>query len=214
MIEQTRQMQSWEGQFGKDYTDRNAHDLEHMESLYKQRCGVSRTELNDAFLGSLDRSARILEVGCNIGNQLLCLQKMGFHSLYGIDLQAYAVEQAKARTKNINIIQGGALDIPFKDGYFDVVFTSCLLMHIAPSDIAIALGELHRCSSRYIFAYEYFAEDWTEVNYRGQDQLLWKNNFAKLFLDKFPDLKLIKEQRFKYPDSDLVDTAFLLEKTR
>jgi len=67
---------------------------------------------------------RILEVGCNVGNQLRMLQRMGFNNLYGIELQQYAIEKAKALTKRINIIHGVADDIPFKDGYFDMVFTS------------------------------------------------------------------------------------------
>lgn len=30
----TKQMKVWQGEFGKDYTDRNALSLEEMESLY------------------------------------------------------------------------------------------------------------------------------------------------------------------------------------
>ena len=108
MVTLTTQMKMWQGDFGKEYTERNALSLQEMESLYKRHYGISRTEMNLKFLQNLNSSLRILEVGCNIGNQLLCLQKIGFANLYGIELQGYAVEISKARTKGINIIQGSA----------------------------------------------------------------------------------------------------------
>ncbi len=208
----TNQMNTWMGSFGKEYTDRNALSFEEMEAMYKGIYGVTKTELNQRFLGGIDRSARILEVGSNIGNQLLCLQKMGFCSLYGIELQSYAVELAKSRTRNINIIEGSAFDIPYKDGYFNLVFTSGVLIHMHPSDIAEAMGEIHRCSSKYIWGLEYYADEYTEESYRGNEDLLWKADFSKLYLELFNDLVIVKEERLQYLDSDNVDNMFLLRK--
>ena len=90
----------------------------------KRKYGKTRTEFNEKFLEGTDRSASILEVGSNIGLQLLCLQRMGFNNLYGIELQNYAIELAKSRTRYINIIEGSIFDIPYKDGFFDIVFTT------------------------------------------------------------------------------------------
>ncbi len=208
----TGQMQKWMGEFGKEYTERNILSLEGMEALYKRNYGVTRTELNERFLEGMDRSIRILEVGSNIGNQLLCLQEMGFSNLYGIELQSYAVELSKSRTRRINIIEGLASDIPYKDGYFDLVFTSGVLIHISPSDIALVMREIHRCTKRYIWGFEYYADEYTEIEYRGHRNLLWKADFAKLYLDQFRDLELVREERLKYLDNDNVDTMFLLRK--
>lgn len=214
MAKKTEQMEKWVGQFGKEYTDRNALSLEEMEALYKRNYGINRTELSERFLGNLDRSIKILEVGSNIGNQLLCLQRMGFSDLWGIELQSYAVELSKSRTRGINIIKASAFDIPFKDGYFDLVFTSGLLIHIAPSDIRLVMGEIHRCSKEYIWGFEYYAEEYTEITYRGHRNLLWKADFVKLYCETFDDLELIKEERIKYLDSDNIDTMFLLRKRK
>ena len=74
---------------------------------------------------------------------------MGFTNLYGIELQGYAVELSKSRTHNINIIQGSAFDIPFKNEYFDLVFTSGLLIHIHPSNIREAMNEIYRCTKKF-----------------------------------------------------------------
>ena len=207
-------MNEWAGNFGKEYTDRNALTMEEMELLYKKQFGVTRTEMNSKIIGDLDRNVKVLEVGSNIGNQLLCLQIDGFKNLYGIELQSYAVELAKSRTRGINIIQGSAFDIPFKDSFFDLVFTSRLLIHIASQNIASALDEIYRCTKQYIWCFEYYATEYTQITYRGHTDLLWKANFSRLFLERFGDLTLVKEELFKYQDSDNVDAMFLLRKER
>ena len=155
---------------------------------------------------------RILEVGSNVGNQLLCLQRMGFGALYGIELQSYAVEISKSKSKNINIIQGEASDIPFKDGYFDMVFTSGVLIHIAPKNLQDVLGEIHRCTKKYIFGFEYYSDETKEIAYRGNSDLLWKADFAGKYLGLFDDLALAKEERIKYLGNENVDEMFLLKK--
>ena len=214
MKEITEQIRMWGGTFGEEYTDRNALTLEQMDGLYKKNYGITGTELCEEFIGDLERSIKILEVGSNIGNKLLMLQRMGFKYLYGIEINSYAIERAKANTTGINIIQASAFDIPFKNNYFDLVFTSGVLIHIAPADIERALKEIHRCSREYIWGFEYYAEAYTEVRYRGHDNLLWKTDFARLYLERFEDLELIKEKRLKYLDNSNIDTIYLLKKVR
>lgn len=212
MAPTTVQMGKWAGPFGKAYTDRNAASLNEMEELSRKRLGWARTELNERFLRRLDRRSRILEAGCNIGNQLLCLQRMGFQDLWGVELQRYAVENAKARTHGIGLVQASVLEIPFQAGSFDLVFTSAVLIHVAPPDIRRALSEIRRCSRRWIWGYEYFSEGYEPVPYRGHRDLLWKTDFARLYQESFPDLSLVKEEKYRYTDNDNVDAMFLLRK--
>jgi pseudaminic acid biosynthesis-associated methylase len=212
MKNHTDQTQQWSSAFGKEYTDRNPQTVEAMDKLYKKQFGLTRTELNLMFLSNLDRSIKILEVGSNVGVQLQGLQRNGFENLYGIELQPYAVEVSKQNTKNINLIQGSAFDIPFKDSYFDLVFTSGVLIHISPDDLNIAMREIFRCTSEYIWGFEYYADQYSEIPYRGSRNLLWKADFAKLYLDKFKDLELVKKKRIKYLDNDNVDSMFLIRK--
>jgi len=212
LMHTTTQMEQWGGEFGKNYTDRNTFSFEEMEQLYKKNFGITRTQLNRRFVDNLDRSIRILEIGSNVGNQLTCLQKIGFTNLYGIELQRYAVEQSKIRTKNIDIIQGSAFDIPYKDNYFDLVFTSGVLIHISPSDIHKALNEIYRCTQQYIWGFEYYSDKYKTVNYRGHEELLWKTNFASLYIDTCPQLSLVKEEKIPYLTNEHVDTMFLLQK--
>jgi len=189
-----KQMKEWIGDFGKKYTNRNALTLDEMNEMYRKKFGISREDLNNLFIDKMNRNIKILEVGSNVGNQLLLLQKMGFKNLYGIEINNYAVELSKQRTNNINIIQGSAFDIPFKNEYFDLVFTSGVLIHIPPPDINLMLNEIYRCTKEYIWGFEYYDEKYTEVIYRGKKDLLWKTNFSKLYLNLFEDVRLIKEK--------------------
>jgi len=208
----SKQITKWKDKFGKEYTNRNALTLDELERMYENNYGLNRTELNNIFIGKFNRSIKILEVGSNIGNQLLLLQKMGFKNLYGIEINDYAVELSKQRTNNINVIQGSAYDIPFKNEYFDLVFTSGVLIHITPHDINLVLNEIYRCTKEYIWGFEYYEEKYTEILYRGKKDLLWKANFAQLYLNLFENLKLIKEKKIKYLNNDNIDVMFLLKK--
>jgi len=138
---------------------------------------------------------------------------MGYLDLWGIELQDYAVEVARKRTSGLNIVKGTAFDIPFKNGFFDLVFTSGVLIHISPDDIDKVLDEIYRCTSKYIWGLEYYnPEGYQMINYRGQDNLLWKTDFSKLFLDRFSDLKLVQKKILKYANNDNLDIMYLLEK--
>jgi pseudaminic acid biosynthesis-associated methylase len=206
-------MNIWQGKFGRDYTMRNNYTPDEMNDLYRKLYGVSRTQINQEFLGDLDRSLRILEVGANVGVQLALLQAAGFTNLYGVELQWYAVELAQQNTRHINILQGTAFDLPFKDGFFDLVFTSGVLIHIAPDDMAQAMQEIYRCSRRYIWGLEYWNAKYIEVPYREHERLLWKGDFAAIYREHFPTLRLLKETHYSYIEHNhLIDTVFLLEK--
>lgn len=210
--ENTLQLKKWTGEFGRSYTQRNTIPLIKLDKIYQKNFGITRTALNRMFLGNIKHSDRILEIGSNTGNQLLFLQKMGFTNLYGIEPQKVAVEAAKSRTRGINIIKGDVFGIPFKDGYFDLVFTSGVLIHIHPKDIKKSIKEIYRCSRKYIWGYEYYNENYKEVVYRGHKKLLWKADFPGIYVKLFPDLKIVKIKYLKYLENNNVDVMFLLKK--
>jgi pseudaminic acid biosynthesis-associated methylase len=209
---ETDQTRVWTGEFGREYTDRNDQSPDELDRFYQENYGISRRKLNEAFLSGISKQARILEVGCNTGTQLLMLQEMGYSSLYGIEIQDYALERAKARLPRAELRQASALSIPYPEKYFDLVFTSGVLIHIAPSDLAGVLGEIHRCSKKWIWGFEYYAPQPTEIQYRGHEQLLWKRDFAKSYCDEFTDLELVKEERVPYLHGGNVDSMFLLKR--
>lgn len=211
---QTAQMRVWQGEFGRAYTDRNTLEMAELDALWSRNYGVSRSAINQMFLEGIPQSASFLEVGCNVGNQLLLLQAQGYTQLTGIELQSYALAGARSRLKGVALEQGSALALPFEDQAFDVVFTSGVLIHIAPDDLPQAMSEIHRCARHYIWGAEYFSSELTAVNYRGNDDLLWKMDYARKYLTLFDDLELVKERRLQYLENNNVDTVFLLKKSK
>ena len=43
---ETEQVRTWSGDFGREYTDRNIYTPAELDELYRRNYGVSRTELN------------------------------------------------------------------------------------------------------------------------------------------------------------------------
>jgi pseudaminic acid biosynthesis-associated methylase len=211
---ETPQTDAWKGDFGREYTDRNTFEVEDLDSLYRKNYGLTRRQINQAFLRDLPQDAKFLEVGCNTGNQLLLLQQMGYSKLSGIEVQPYALGIARSRTQGISLMQGSALALPYEDEGFDVVFTSGVLIHIAPADLPRAMDEIHRCARTYVWGMEYYAPGVTEVNYRSHEGLLWKMDYAQRYLERYRDLELVREQRIPYLENSNVDTVFLLRKKR
>ena len=207
-MKKTEQEEFWAGTFGNEYTLRNTGDW---DAFYKETWGITRTELNEQFLSSLKKDALILEVGCNRGYQLNVLQEQGFTNLWGIDINKNALILAR-ENKNLNIVEGSAFDLPFKDNFFDLVFTSGLLIHISPDDMPSVMNELYRVTKRFIWSFEYFSEDCVEIEYRGNKNQLWKNNFLKLFTNRFPNLEVVEKRMINYLESKNVNMMFLLEK--
>jgi len=62
----TFQEKKWARDLGKEYTAdivKNPQTIKETDKLYVQYFGVSRTKLNEEFVGGLKRSIKILEVG-------------------------------------------------------------------------------------------------------------------------------------------------------
>lgn len=207
----TKEEKFWSSNFGAEYLERNEFSNKELDQLYINNFGIARSKLNKEFLGKL-KLKNILEVGCNVGSQLALLQNQGFKNLYGVEIFPKAVQKAKSHTKNINIIQGTAFDIPFKDSYFDLVFTAGVLIHINPMDVKRAIREIYRVSNKYIWGYEYYNPKYIGIDYRKNKSRLWKGDFCKMYLDIFPGLKLVKRKKLKYLSSENHDEMFLLKK--
>jgi len=71
---------------------------------------------------------------------------------------------------------------------------------------------MYRVSGKYIWGFEYHNAEYVEIDYRGNKDKLWKGDFKQLFLDRFPNLKLVKAESYKYSQSENRDEMYLLEK--
>lgn len=209
----TIQEQFWKGDFGKEYTDRNKwSNDEEWDKIYLDTWGLTKLEINNKVLRDVPRDIKILEVGCNYGAQLRGLQRMGFTNLYGVELQSYAVEESKKVYSGLNIITGSGFDLPFKNGFFDLVCTNGVLIHISPNDHSAFMKEIYRCSNKYIMGWEYYNVEIKELNYRDNQGYMWKADYSKIYQNNFPGLKEKSKHLVKYLANENEDAIFLLKK--
>jgi pseudaminic acid biosynthesis-associated methylase len=179
MTPDTAQLALWRSEFGRTYTDRNDREKPERVEAWRRLLGGITPE-------------RVLEVGCNVGWNLVYLDRLGISELYGIEPQLEAVERARARRPDLGVLLGTAFDLPFRDRHFDLVFTSGVLIHIAPESLGTALDEIHRVSRRWIVAIEYDDPVEQEVAYRGHDHALWKRDHGAAWQGRYPGLRLVR----------------------
>jgi ubiquinone/menaquinone biosynthesis C-methylase UbiE len=111
------------------------HDLRAY--IFKQ------AELNDA--------SRILEVGCGTGAILSELP--GHVSLHGLDIDLAALSQCRVHVSGTSLVQGNALELPYSNQNFDIVYCHYLLLWVR--DPLQALFEMKRVakSGAHIIAF-------------------------------------------------------------
>lgn len=199
----------WASKFGDEYTERNRQDLLRLEKQTVHWDGMTRSDLNRMLLGHVNRSVKILEVGCNIGLQMVLLQRIGFRKVWGIDVNKRAIQSA-AIPKQVRV--GSGQNIPFKANTFDVVMTSGVLIHLPEPTLQKTISEMYRVSKGLIYCREHYSPARKSVEYFGRCDLLWHDDFAQRFMDQFPDLLLDKQWRFRHDKGAAIDDVFLLRK--
>jgi len=203
----TEQEAFWAGDFGDAYVDRNSDP----------RLVAGRTAL---FAKMLDRThgvSRALELGANIGQNLLAIRNLIPDCVFGaVEINVKAAESLE-RIPNTKILRGSILDFdPANLGKYDLTLTSGVLIHIDPDRLPDVYSRLFECSTSYILLIEYYNPTPVEVTYRGHTKRLFKRDFAGEMLDKFPDLELVdygfqyhRDYNFAAGDG----TWFLMKKT-
>lgn len=204
----TDQLSLWRGDFGKAYIDRNEA---HASTLF------ALTGMWARMLRPMSPApATILEVGCNIGLNLRALNRLTGARLIGVEPNA----EARARILAEQIVaEGDAVDgiaqaLPFKDGEVDLAFTSGVLIHVDPKDLAACCREIARVSRRYVLCSEYFSTTPRMVPYRGEDGQLFTRDFGAFYLEQVPQLRLV-DYGFFWTGAGAPDdlTWWLFEKT-
>lgn len=173
----------WSGEFGDAYVDRNADAGRVRGPFWRQLLADFPAQ-------------RVLEVGCNLGANLSWIgQTIDPRGVYGIDVNLKALGQLRRTHPQVNPIYATARELPFRDRFFDLTFTMGVLIHQPPETLPLVMSEIVRCSRRWVFCCEYFAEQPTEVPYRGETGALFKRDFGGHYQSLFPELKL-RQQGF------------------
>ena len=180
----TPQIEFWRGEFGNTYTDRNNVRPELVRA---------RTAMWSRILAHTISAPpqTILEIGANVGVNLRALRAVSDARLLAVEPNDKArdilVEDGIVAREDL--ADGLASSIPFDDGIADLVFTSGVLIHIHPDQLAASLSEIARCSARWIVAIEYFADHPSEVTYRGHSNVLFKRDYGSEWMDHVEDLR-------------------------
>ena len=199
-MKETEQLKYWTGEFSGNYIERNKLREEHINN--------AETVFN-RIIANLELKS-VLEIGSNIGINLL-----GIRKIFGEKIKLYAVEPNKkafeiiTNDTKINLEKSyncDTSDIPLPDNSIDIVFTNGVLIHIHPNNLKQAISEIVRISKKYILCSEYFSHKPCMINYRGQENLLFKRDFGKYYLEFFPDLQMVSygflwQEEFRYFDN-------------
>ncbi|MFW6067177.1 MAG: methyltransferase domain-containing protein [Myxococcota bacterium] len=108
--------------------------------IYDRVVAEAVAEMRDVLWGELTQGlpqdARILDVGCGGGQIAIAIaRERPWAEVTGLDLSHDQVERARQRAREakldgrLRFVQGTALDLPFPDETFDVVFSIASIKH-------------------------------------------------------------------------------------
>ena len=201
----TEQEIFWEGGFGDSYISRNESN-----GLL-----ASNLSLFSKILSSAEPINSVLELGCNIGMNLIALEALSPKlSINGVDINAKAIQELSKNKKHYNLQQQSIIE-PINSNNVDFTFTKGVLIHINPEKLNFVYDNLYALSSKYICLIEYYNPSPVSLEYRGHQDRLFKRDFCGEMLEKYKDLQLI-DYGFTYrndhvfPQDDM--TWFLLKK--
>lgn len=154
----------WSGDFGNEYLRRNKVDWQARIPFWEYI--IRTTGARSAF-----------EFGANAGYNLSAI-KRAYPDVYveGYEINETAINQACNAGLNVDGL------MPDNDSC-ELAFTAGVLIHIPPKDIESTMQSIIDSSTDYVVAVEYASEKEEEVNYRGNDGMLWKRPYGQLYQD-------------------------------
>ena len=98
----------------------------------------------------------LLEIGCNCGPNLgLIRENYPDKALAGIDANAEVIEEAKKHLDQaVDLRVGSITQLPWPDGYFDVVLVDAVLIYVDPKKIDRVLAEISRVARKAVILVE------------------------------------------------------------
>jgi len=202
---QTEQEKFWATDFGNEYLDRNEGE----------KLVASNIALFSKILRSAPTVKSVAELGCNIGLNLMALNRINKE----FDLQGYEINELAAKAasnQKIAEIANTTITEPLPTNKkFDLTFTKLVLIHINPEKLEAVYENLYALSNRYIMVCEYYNPSPVVVEYRGHQNRLFKRDFAGELISKY-NLRLLDYGFNYHRDAYFTNddaTWFLMEKS-
>lgn len=177
---QTEQEAFWAGEFGDEYIDRNKG----------AKIVAGNVNMFSKVLKNTRHVNSVIEFGANIGLNLEALKVL----LPGVELSAIeinkkAVDELK-KNEGVKVYHQSILDF-IPDYERDFVLIKEVLIHIRPDLLPQVYNLLYKTSKKYICIAEYYNPTPVSISYRGNEDRLFKRDFAGEMLDSFKDLELV-----------------------
>jgi pseudaminic acid biosynthesis-associated methylase len=201
----TPQEEFWAGKFGDEYIERNISE----EYLASNLSFFSKT------FRQISKPTSLIEFGANVGMNLRAIKNLFPKiKLGGIEINKSASKELSNFIGEENVFNGSIFDFKTVEKY-EVSLIKGVLIHINPEMLPVVYENLYQTSSKYILIAEYYNPSPVVVKYRGNEDRLFKRDFAGEMLDKFDDLRLVDygfiyKRDNSFPQDDV--TWFLLEK--
>ena len=201
---ETDQARFWAGAFGDDYIQRN-----NSAQLLASNLKLFTEIFSDS---ALDVSS-FMEFGANIGMNARAIKLLFPKSYFsGVEVNNKAFEELSQVADEAYLETIEHFTVSKK---FDVVFTKGVLIHINPENLGDVYEKMYTCSNKYLLVIEYYNPTPVTIEYRGNQDKLFKRDFAGEIMQRYPDVSLVKYgfayHASSFPQDDL--TWFLLEKS-
>lgn len=201
----TPQESFWAGQFGDDYIQRNKG----------AQLLASNLNFFNICLKSAGKIDSCLELGANIGMNLKAFQLLyPTIELSGVEINPTALKELQKLIGPDQAILSSIFDYK-SNKKFDLTLSKGVLIHIHPDKLPLVYQKLYDHSKKFVLIAEYYNPSPVKIDYRGEQDRLFKRDFAGEFLDQFPDTDLI-DYGFSYrkdpvfPQDDI--SWFLIKK--
>ncbi len=174
---------------GVDLSNISRSDIAGVDEFHLRGAEVSKELVSQFDFKDL----KVLDVGCGLGGPCRMLADEFNCNVSGIDMSSEFIRTAKQLSDiiqlngKIEFIQGDALDLPYEDGSFDVVWTQHVQMNI--EDKLQFYSEINRVlddNGRLIY-YDIFKRDKEDVTY----PVPWADNVSVSYLGTIKNMETI-----------------------
>ena len=183
----TKQLDLWRSEFGSEYSKRNNNRITEEDN---QRLMQDWGKILGHAVTPKPKS--VLEVGCNIGRNLVALRHFA-DEIHAVEPNPAACQAVRENPvlKDVVIKEGDGFSLPYGDEEIDLVFTSGVLIHVAPDDLGRMVDEIFRVAHHYIVCIEYFSHEPEEVKYRDMEGYLFKRDFGRFYMERHSGLRVL-----------------------